>query len=112
MPKKIQKSAQELRQIVLAMIRREETMPELARRADVSENTLDRWRETGDLEIATGPAGIFLAMRECARRFKAGIGRIITIATLRPPSPPTIRFSVAASAAIAGLQADCRIVVE
>ena len=45
MAKKCNKSAEERRQIVLAMLRHDATVPELARRCGVSENTLYRWRD-------------------------------------------------------------------
>jgi transposase-like protein len=45
MPRKSKKSAVERRDVVLAMLRKEEPVPVLARRAGVSENTLYRWRE-------------------------------------------------------------------
>ena len=45
MPKKSEKSVEERRQVVLAMLRHDATVPELARRSGVSENTLYRWRD-------------------------------------------------------------------
>ena len=60
MPRKSDLEAAERRRVVIAMIRQEEPLPELARRAGVSEKTLYRWREQfldGGTAALSAPGG-------------------------------------------------------
>jgi transposase-like protein len=55
MPRKSDRKPEERVEVVLALLRREETAAALARRYQVSEATIYRWR---DLFVAAGTAGV------------------------------------------------------
>lgn len=70
MPKKSELTQDQRTEVVMAMLRREEPVPQLARRYGVSEQSLYRWREefisAGKLGLA-GKAAELEQTRELAR---------------------------------------------
>ena len=68
MPKHSELTAQQRREAVLALLRREEPAVQLARRWGVSEQTLYRWRDEflagGEAALANGKNGVDARERE------------------------------------------------